>query len=135
MKKWIIFSFMSAAAVAEAPSPRTRIQQAARARFERFGFRRTGVSEIARDAGVAAGTLYRYFRSKEDIFLQVLAAENEEWLACAQRQLYVLALERQIAAVEPEMTVLANGNWEIEFFDADRYNEARRRALRRHGEV
>ena len=47
----------------------------------------------------------------------------------------VLALERQIAAVEPEMTVLANGNWEIEFFDADRYNEARRRALRRHGEV
>ncbi len=47
----------------------------------------------------------------------------------------VLALERQIAAVEPEMTVLADGNWEIEFFDADRYNEARRRALRRHGEV
>ncbi len=47
----------------------------------------------------------------------------------------VLALERQIAAVEPEMTALADGNWEIEFFDADRYNEARRRALRRLGEV
>jgi len=45
----------------------------------------------------------------------------------------VLALERQIAAVEPEMTVLADGNWEIEFFDADRYNEARHRALRSRG--
>jgi len=45
----------------------------------------------------------------------------------------VLALERQIAAVEPDMTILEDGNWEIEFFDADRYNQARRQALRRLG--
>ena len=43
----------------------------------------------------------------------------------------VLALERQIGAVEPTMTVLETGNWEIEFFDGDRYNEARRSAMRR----
>ena len=43
----------------------------------------------------------------------------------------VLALERQIAAVEPDMTILEDGNWEIEFFDAERYNQARRQALRR----
>lgn len=80
----------------EALGPRARIEKAARRRFERFGFRRTGVSEIAQDAGVAAGTLYRYFRSKEDIFLQVLAAENEKWLASARRTLEVpgSALER-----------------------------------------
>lgn len=42
----------------------------------------------------------------------------------------VLALERQIDKVQPTLTVLKD-NWEIEFFDADRYNEARRRALRR----
>ena len=45
----------------------------------------------------------------------------------------MLALERQIAAVEPDMTILEDGNWEIEFFDADRYNQARRQALRRLG--
>lgn len=45
----------------------------------------------------------------------------------------VLALERQIAAVEPDMTILEDGNWEIEFFDADRYNQARRQAMRRLG--
>ena len=45
----------------------------------------------------------------------------------------VLALERQIAAVEPDMTILEDGNWEIEFFDADRYNQAHRQALRRLG--
>ncbi len=46
----------------------------------------------------------------------------------------VLALERQIATVEPNMTILDNGNWEIEFFDSGRYNEARRQALRRLGQ-
>jgi 8-oxo-dGTP pyrophosphatase MutT (NUDIX family) len=38
----------------------------------------------------------------------------------------VLALERQIVPVEPHLAV-NGGNWEIEFFDSDRYNEARRR--------
>lgn len=45
----------------------------------------------------------------------------------------VLALERQIDKVQPKLTVVKD-NWEIEFFDADRYNEARRRALGRSGE-
>lgn len=45
----------------------------------------------------------------------------------------VLRLQRQIVTVEPNLTMLDGGNWEIEFFDADRYNEARRRALRRKG--
>lgn len=38
----------------------------------------------------------------------------------------VLAVERQIVAVEPHLAV-HNGNWEIEFFDSDRYNQARNR--------
>lgn len=46
----------------------------------------------------------------------------------------VLALERRIATIEPNMTVLDDGNWEIEFFDSGRYNEARHRALRLLGE-
>jgi 8-oxo-dGTP pyrophosphatase MutT (NUDIX family) len=45
----------------------------------------------------------------------------------------VLALERRIATVEPNMTVLDDGNWEIEFFDSGRYNQARHRALGRRG--
>jgi 8-oxo-dGTP pyrophosphatase MutT (NUDIX family) len=43
----------------------------------------------------------------------------------------VLAVQRQIVTVEPSLTVLDDGNWEIEFFDADRYLQARRRALSR----
>ena len=36
----------------------------------------------------------------------------------------VLALDRQIVPVQPSLTV-ADGNWEIEFFDSERYNAAR----------
>ena len=47
----------------------------------------------------------------------------------------VLAVERQIVPVEPHLAV-GNGNWEIEFFDSDRYNEARnRRAPEGYGDA
>ena len=39
----------------------------------------------------------------------------------------VLAVQRQIVAVEPSLDAREGGNWEIEFFDSDRYNEARKR--------
>ena len=41
----------------------------------------------------------------------------------------VLAVERKIVAVEPHLAAdKVTGNWEIEFFNSDRYNEARNRA-------
>ncbi|BBX17574.1 NUDIX hydrolase [Mycolicibacterium duvalii] len=39
----------------------------------------------------------------------------------------VLAVERQIVAIEPSLAAEKNGNWEIEFFNSDRYNQARNR--------
>lgn len=36
--------------------------------FRHYGYRRTAMEDIARAAGVAKGTLYLYFRSKEDLF-------------------------------------------------------------------
>ncbi len=39
----------------------------------------------------------------------------------------VLAVERQIVTIEPTLATQKGGNWEIEFFDSDRYNEARNR--------
>jgi len=61
-----------------------RILAAARRRFEQFGFRRTGVAEIARDAGVAPGTIYGHFRNKEDLFRSVVEADHASWLARAR---------------------------------------------------
>ncbi len=39
----------------------------------------------------------------------------------------VLAVERRIVAIEPSLAAKKGGNWEIEFFNSDRYNEARNR--------
>jgi len=61
-----------------------RILNAARRRFETFGYRRTSIAEIARDAGIAVGTVYRYFKSKEEIFLQVVRDLNDTWITRAR---------------------------------------------------
>lgn len=73
----------STASTAEATT-RSRILEAAEQRFATFGYRRTGIAEIARDAGVAAGTLYRYFENKEEIFRAVMRALTETWIARAR---------------------------------------------------
>lgn len=44
--------------------------------FSQKGYKATGISEIARQAGVAVGSFYNYYDSKEAIFLDVYIAEN-----------------------------------------------------------
>ncbi|MEN6543024.1 TetR/AcrR family transcriptional regulator [Parvibaculum sp.] len=48
------------------------ILQAGRDVFLRDGFSRAAVSDIARDANVSTATLYKHFRSKEELFDAVL---------------------------------------------------------------
>ena len=44
--------------------------------FSKKGYKATGISEITKKAGVAAGTFYNYYDSKEAIFLDVYIDEN-----------------------------------------------------------
>ena len=50
---------------------RERILQSAIKVFARKGFYNTRVSEIARTAGVADGTIYLYFKNKDDILISL----------------------------------------------------------------
>src|SRR5207244_6153753 len=75
---------MQGAAQASDSPTRARVLAAAEQRFATFGYRRTGIAEIARDAGVAAGTLYRYFDNKEEIFRAVMRALQDSWIARAR---------------------------------------------------
>jgi AcrR family transcriptional regulator len=61
---------------------RRRIIEVARKRFRHYGVRKTTMQEIARDAGVAVGTLYLYFKDKDDL----LVACTEEYVARHRRQ-------------------------------------------------
>jgi AcrR family transcriptional regulator len=50
---------------------REAILDAATRLVERFGYRKTTMDDLAREAGVGKGTLYLYFESKEDVVLSV----------------------------------------------------------------
>jgi TetR/AcrR family transcriptional regulator len=50
---------------------RERILRTATQLFAERGFNRTEMEEIAKRSGVAKGSLYNYFRSKDDLFLHV----------------------------------------------------------------
>ena len=61
------------------------ILKAATAAFSRWGFRKASVDQIAKDAGVAKGTVYLACQSKEDLFYQSLHRELREYIAdCAK---------------------------------------------------
>jgi len=55
-----------------------QILQAARQVFATQGFHNTRMSDIAQAIGVSQGTLYHYFRSKDELFLAVLNVWNEQ---------------------------------------------------------
>src|SRR6516225_6571599 len=75
---------MSAKAALESV-PRARIMAAARKRLEKFGYRATSIALIARDAGIAVGTIYLYFKNKEQILVALFDESNARWMAEAER--------------------------------------------------
>ena len=64
---------------------RTAILQSAIEVFAEKGFHRSRVSDIARRAGVADGTIYLYFKSKDDILITIFEEKMEQLLKEAQR--------------------------------------------------
>jgi AcrR family transcriptional regulator len=52
--------------------------------IERFGWRRTSVQDVAREAGVERTTVYRRVGSMDDIFRLLIARELHELMATAQ---------------------------------------------------
>ncbi|GEN94521.1 TetR/AcrR family transcriptional regulator [Pediococcus ethanolidurans] len=53
-----------------------KIFNAAQETFSELGFKGTNIAKITQRAGVAVGTFYRFYSAKEEIFIQVYAAEN-----------------------------------------------------------
>ena len=56
---------------------RERILDAAERIFARSGFFHARVSEIAREAGVADGTIYLYFKSKDELLISLFESRME----------------------------------------------------------
>ena len=64
-----------------APDKREAILKAATQVFAQRGFFQSQVADIARAAGIAAGTVYLYFRSKDDLLVSIFERTMKETLA------------------------------------------------------
>ena len=105
--------------------------------FARFGFKKTSVDQIARDAGVAKGTVYLAADTKEDLFYQAIHREVRAYTAEISRLIDPrkpadqLLLETTLAGIQylderPLVRDLIFGNHQLILPEwADRLDELR----------
>jgi len=82
---------------------REAILEAALALFSKRGFAATTTKEISRKAGIAEGTLFNYFRTKEDLALYFLEREVEaliEWFQQEDRLSRAPLAEQLFAVIQ-----------------------------------
>lgn len=87
---------------------RDRILRAAVKVFAKSGFHATRVSEIARAAGVADGTIYLYFKSKEELLVSLFEDRVQKLLAFMKEELpkQTTAAARLRAVIDMQLGLL-----------------------------
>ncbi|MGH3123065.1 MAG: TetR family transcriptional regulator [Trebonia sp.] len=68
----------------DAAARRAEILEAALRVFGQYGYRRTSVDDIAREAGIAKGTVYLSFTSKEEVFQALARHLSQQMLTGAE---------------------------------------------------
>jgi TetR/AcrR family fatty acid metabolism transcriptional regulator len=80
---------------------REAILRAATDIFAERGFFNAQVADVARAAGVAAGTVYLYFRSKDDLLISIFERTMREAIADAQACVASLACPERSRRADP----------------------------------
>lgn len=90
-----------------APNPhrRNEILDAAEARFARQGFSTTSVAELIADTGIAKGTFYHHFASKDEVMHAVIARHVERLATSAE----TVASRTERPALERLLAILTGG--------------------------
>ena len=87
---------------------RQRILAAALKVFAQRGFYSANVSEVAREASVADGTIYLYFKNKDDLLIQ-LFEDRMEYLICRLRE----GLEKAGGSVPDRLMTMIRAHLQI----------------------
>lgn len=86
---------------------RQEILKAAATVFAKRGFQKTLMEDIAGQAGIGKGTIYRYFNSKDDLYFSILDQAVEDLLTCLSLDLESKASpEQKLRKMMSEMTDL-----------------------------
>ncbi|OME49433.1 MULTISPECIES: TetR/AcrR family transcriptional regulator [Paenibacillus] len=85
---------------------KTKIYECAKELFSNKGFKDTNVSGITKMAGIAVGSFYNYYPSKEKLFMDIFLEENEKLKKSCTQSLDMsqspLAVIRQMMALNLE---------------------------------
>ncbi|WP_319582358.1 helix-turn-helix domain-containing protein [uncultured Pseudodesulfovibrio sp.] len=92
-------------------SVRIRISAAAEARFAEQGFDSATIDAIARDAGVAAGTVYKYFPNKQALLYSIVTEEFVAELSRLTRER--IASFSRPTGMEPDQDMEAGKSGEL----------------------
>jgi AcrR family transcriptional regulator len=100
-----------------------RILDAAATLLARWGYRKTTVDDVAREASVGKGTIYLYWKDKNDLFRAAIWREQQRYSEEAQRRisddpegglLHRITIHGMLAALSnPLMTAIFRGNSDI----------------------
>lgn len=55
--------------------------------FSKYGYSKTSLNDIADEASIAKGTIYYYFKNKQELFLNVVATQAQTFVSEIRRQL------------------------------------------------
>lgn len=87
-----------------------RLRRAARNAFSRYGIKKTTVDELAREAGIAKGSFYRFFPSKEELYFDLLEDDEAE----LRRELAVIAERKSLPPRQMLRRILQRGLSEVQ---------------------
>ncbi|WP_160725715.1 TetR/AcrR family transcriptional regulator [Bacillus sp. USDA818B3_A] len=79
-----------------APDRRSMIVQAATKSFSLFGYKATTMDQVAKLANVGKGTIYTFFKNKEELFEEIISSLVKEMIAEAE------------AVIEPDLPFTEN---------------------------
>ena len=119
---------------------RNKIIQAAIKIFSQKGFHKSTMDEIAREVGVSKGTLYTYFKSKEEILKEIWELNNQNILDlkktfkgydCSEvlEELYCMMVNSSGLNLSFEITALSSYNDNIKEINKESY-ESKLEALK-----
>jgi AcrR family transcriptional regulator len=91
-------------AAGEDPVKREKILDGAQCVFMRMGFDASSMNDITREAGVSKGTLYVYFKNKEDLFAAIIQRKKSRIF---QKQKEILDAGHPIADTLHEFGVMS----------------------------
>jgi AcrR family transcriptional regulator len=100
-----------------------RILDAVTALLVRWGYRKTTIDDVAREAGVGKGTIYLHWKDKNELFRAAIWREQQRYIVETQRRiaadtegglLHRITVHGMLAALSnPLMTAILSGNSDI----------------------